>query len=90
MLGVKAAGLLQKISRVYNQPATAAPVDVDAALYQGSQDADKSLCQHFHQSRRQGQWPQMDFADPRLQPLAERMKARSHPELLSVGEHAVA
>ena len=86
---LKQPGLLQKISRVYNQPATAAPVDVDAALYQGFlQDADKSRCQHFHQSRRQGQWPQMDFADARLQPLAERMKARSHPELLSVGEHA--
>ena len=86
---LKQPGLLQKISRVYNQPATAPPVDVDAALYQGFlQDADKSRCQHFHQSRRQGQWPQIDFADPRLQPLAEPMKARSHPELLSVGEHA--
>ena len=86
---LKQPGLVQKLRRVYTQPAPAAATDVDTALYQGfMQDEDKTRCQHFHQSRHQGQWPNMDFGDPRLQPLVQRMKARSHPELLDAAEQS--
>ena len=84
---LKQPGLMQKIRRVYTQPKQQPADDVDAALYQGFlQDEDRSRCLHFHASRRQGDWPEMDFSDPRLMPLVQRMKARSHPDLLDSKE----
>ena len=86
---LKQPGLLQKIRRVYTQPQQRLTEDADAALYQGFlQDEDRSRCQHFHANRREGDWPSMDFNDPRLIPLAQRMKARSHPDLLDAEEQA--
>lgn len=86
---LKQPGIVQKLRTVYTQPEPAPAADIDAALYQGFlQDEDKSRCQHFHSSRHQGQWPLLDFSDPRLQPLVQRMKARSHPELLDAAEQA--
>ena len=92
---LKQPGLMQKIRSVYTQPQPQpqpqqrASEDADAALYQGFlQDEDRSRCQHFHVSRRQGDWPTMDFSDSRLLPLAQRMKARAHPELLGAEEQA--
>ena len=80
---------MQKIRSVYTQPQQRLSEDADAALYQGFlQDEDRSRCQHFHVSRRQGDWPTMDFSDSRLLPLAQRMKARAHPELLGAEEQA--
>ena len=84
---LKQPGLMQKIRRVYTQPRQQLADDVDAALYQGFlQDEDRSRCQHFHERRRQDEWPTMDFSDPRLMPLAQRMKARSRPDLLDPEE----
>ena len=87
---LKQPGLMQKIRRVYTQPRQQLADDVDAALYQGFlQDEDRSRCQHFHERRRQDEWPTMDFSDPRLMPLAQRMKARSHPDLLDSEEQVL-
>lgn len=86
---LKQPGLMQKIRSVYTQPQQRLSEDADAALYQGFlHDEDRSRCQHFHVSRRQGDWPTMDFSDSRLLPLAQRMKARAHPELLGAEEQA--
>ena len=86
---LKQPGLMQKIRSVYTQPQQRLSKDADAALYQGFlHDEDRSRCQHFHVSRRQGDWPTMDFSDSRLLPLAQRMKARAHPELLGAEEQA--
>ncbi|MEM7079965.1 MAG: hypothetical protein AAF513_15185, partial [Pseudomonadota bacterium] len=50
------------------------------------QDEDRSRCRSFHEELEYGRWKDMDFVDPRLHALAQRLKARSFPQLLDEGE----
>jgi len=80
-------GLTEKISRAYQQRPQVVSEDPDAALY-GSflQDEDRSRCAYLHEELAQGRWREVDFNDPRLHILAQRMKARSFSELLDEQE----
>ncbi|MEM7001407.1 MAG: exodeoxyribonuclease I [Pseudomonadota bacterium] len=81
------AGIADKVMRVYNRGAPAPASDPDAGLYNGFlHDDDRSRCQKFHADLEQGRWRDMDYADPRLHTLAQRLKARSFPALLDQDE----
>ncbi len=76
-------GLADKVARAYHQSRPAASKDPDAGLYDGFlQDEDRSRCRFFHTEIAAARWPELDFNDPRLGVLAQRMKARSFPERL--------
>ena len=82
-------GLAEKLSRVFQQNKPPVNNDVDAGLYDGFlQQDDRSRCDYLHQELAQGRWREVDFNDPRLRKLANRMKARSYPGLLDETEVA--
>ncbi|MEM1436501.1 MAG: hypothetical protein AAGG11_20795, partial [Pseudomonadota bacterium] len=86
---LRGAGLARKIGRVYqlrqeqfNQRQAPAS-DPDAALYGGFlRDDDRSRCSAFVEQVNAGDCEPLDFDDPRLYTLAERLKARQFPEQL--------
>lgn len=80
-------GMADKLARLYVRDPQTPTKDPDAALYDGFlQDADRSRCRSFHEELEYGRWREMDFGDARLRILAERLKARSFPQLLDEGE----
>ena len=80
MRRLKAAGIAQKIARVYARGAQEPPPDVDAALYDGFvKDEDKARCESFHAELARGRWLDLDYRDKRLKTLAARLKARAFP-----------
>ncbi|MEQ8859581.1 MAG: exodeoxyribonuclease I [Pseudomonadales bacterium] len=82
-------GIAQKLMRVFSRGPREPAVDVEAALYDGFLgDADRSRCQTLQRSLARGEWQDLDFVDPRLIPLAGRLKARSFPHLMSPTERA--
>lgn len=79
--------IAQKIARVYRQQAHDASPDPEAALYDAFlQDGDRERCLALQESLRQGIWQDLDFDDGRLITLAQRLKARSFPQLLDDAE----
>jgi exodeoxyribonuclease-1 len=86
---LKQPGVREKIARVYNRPRAQAATDPDAALYDGFlHDSDRSRCRQLHEELVQGRWQDLDYQDPRLGVLAQRMKARSFNGLLDDGDLA--
>lgn len=82
-------GIAQKIMRVYADRGMGDAVDPDAALYDAFlQDADRSRCETFHRTVKEGGWVDLDYADQRLHVLSKRLKARSFPERMSPEESA--
>lgn len=80
---LKAPGVGQKITQIYQQPRPSAAEDVDAGLYDGFlQDADRNRCENLHLQLQQRRWQDLDYDDKRLHTLAARMKARSFPGLM--------
>ncbi len=81
-------GVGQKLMRVYARRKASlqqqhAASDVDAALYEGFvKDADRHRCDDLHGQLAQGRFVDLDYDDARLPALAQRLKARSFPELL--------
>ncbi len=81
-------GIGQKLMRVYGRRREAvhqdsASQDVDAALYDGFfKDADRHRCNDLHAQLQDRQYVNLDFEDSRLPLLAQRLRARSFPELL--------
>lgn len=79
----------QKIRRAYVQGGMPVEKDPDAALYAGFlQEEDKARSNHLYQEISRGHWPDMDFRDARLATLAQRMKARSFPQMMAPQEQA--
>jgi exodeoxyribonuclease-1 len=86
---LKQPGIVDKIKRVFVQGFPDKASDVDAGLYDGFlQDEDRARCNHFHNSLAQGVWQDMDYRDSRLHVLAQRLKARSFPELMSTEDQS--
>lgn len=86
---LKQPSLAQKVRRAYVQQGMPTEQDPDAALYGAFlQEEDKARANHLYQEIAQGKWPEMDFRDTRLAPLAARMKARSFADLMSGEEQA--
>jgi exodeoxyribonuclease-1 len=82
-------GIAQKIQRVFAPRPYEAPIDPEAALYDGFiDDADRSRSRALQQALDGGRWQDLDFADGRLRELATRLKARSFPHLLAPAERA--
>lgn len=82
-------GLADKIRQVYTGHSHPPTLDVDAALYDGFlRDEDRKRSQSLQQQLNAGEWAQLDFDDPRLVALNERLKARSFSDLLSTEEAA--
>lgn len=85
-----ADGLDRKLQQVYKllDSQIRAPQDADAALYEGFvADSDRSLCRRWHNAQ-PDQLVELSkkFADPRLQTLAFRYRARHHENTLDPTE----
>ncbi|MEM6707238.1 MAG: exodeoxyribonuclease I [Pseudomonadota bacterium] len=86
------ADLGRKISRVYARrqsrfAAKGSAPDPEAALYDGFlKDDDRSRCESFRSQVAEGDYDPLDFDDPRLFTLAERLRARRFPESLAEDE----
>ena len=77
----------QKVSNAFDQSGGITNSDPDAALYDGFlQDEDRSRCLSFHEQRRNGAYPRLDFKDKRLPVLCDRLKMRSFSEYASDDE----
>ena len=80
-------GIAQKVASAFDQSGGITNSDPDAALYDGFlQDEDRSRCLSFHEQRRNGVYPQLDFKDKRLPVLSDRLKMRSFSEYASDDE----
>ena len=82
--------LAEKVRRVYARERAHAPVDADAALYDGFiGDADKRLLAQIRASAPEALgMREFGFADPRLSELLFRYRARNWPQTLDAIEHA--
>jgi exodeoxyribonuclease-1 len=75
--------VVQKIAQVYRQQTQEAARDPEAALYDAFlKDSDRQRCTALQASLREGAWTDLDYDDGRLKTLAQRLKARSFPQLL--------
>ena len=90
---LKKARVERKLAKVYSQRQARfdrdddEPLDPDAALYDGFlRDDDRSRCLAFVEQVDEGDCEPLDFDDPRLFTLAERLKARQFPDQLSPEE----
>ena len=83
-----AAGLAEKVRRVFASEAARTPADADAALYDGFvSDADKRLFPRVRSSSPAGlRALAAEFKDPRYPELLFRYRARNWPESLSTEE----
>ena len=80
-------GIGQKVANAFDQSGGIINSDPDAALYDGFlQDEDRSRCLSFHEERRKGEFPELDFRDKRLPVLLDRLKMRSFSEYASDDE----
>ena len=82
-----------KIAQVYARRDDARadiPRDVEERLYDGfTSDADRDRCERLQRELRASvEWPDISFTDPRLQELAERLRARLRPESLDASQRA--
>ncbi len=76
--------LAAKVRQIYANRPFAPAADVEGDLYRGFvSDRDRRACDSVQQALHAGRWQDPDFQDPRLPPLAFRLKARQCPELLS-------
>ena len=74
-------GVAKKIASAFDRYVGSPNKDPDTGLYDGFlQDEDRSRCDYFHQQRRLGEFPDLDFKDQRLPTLSNRIKVRSFPE----------
>ena len=82
---LRAAKVGRKLAAVYAGRSPEPATDVDAALYDGFlSESDRQRADDFQAALADGVWPEaMRFDDDRLEPLAERLKARCFPHLLS-------
>ncbi len=64
--------------------------DVEERLYEGfTSDADRDRCEDLRRELRAGgPWPDVSFTDPRLQELADRLRARLRPDSLGASQRA--
>ena len=77
----------RKLMRVYGERKQDAAVDVEAALYDAFlQDQDRQRCVSFRREVEAGNWVDLDYVDGRLRTLAQRVKARSFAERLTLAE----
>ncbi len=86
-----APGLAEKIADVYRTTSDREPAaDAELALYDAFiDDADKRAMQRLQEALAQpggAPWPALAFRDGRLRTLAERLKARLHPEEIDADE----
>ena len=81
----------RKIANVYarrDSERADEPRDVEERLYEGfTSDADRDRCEDLRRELRAGgPWPDISFTDPRLQELADRLRARLRPDSLDAAQ----